>query len=170
MRNVTLVPQRNILESRLRIAAHYSRQPADLLAGHRIPFVRHRGRSLLLFAEELFCLAHFGALQVPDFSSDLIQRRSNHRQGPEIVRMAISLNDLRRNCCRLQPQARANLFLDLRRDMGEDSHGAGKLSYTHLFCSRSESRDIPWRLAIPVRQLDAAGDSFGGTAVRPPSL
>src|SRR5229473_7231923 len=97
MRNVALVPQRNIFKSRLCVAAHYSRQTADLLAGYRIALVRHGRRPLLLFAEELRRLVYFSALQVADFGRKLIQRGSNHRQSSEVMSMPVALNHLRGN-------------------------------------------------------------------------
>ena len=78
VRDVALVPQGNVFKSRLRVAAHHARQSADLLGGHGIALVRHGRRTLLLFAEELLGLAHFGALQVANLGRDLVQasRRS----------------------------------------------------------------------------------------------
>ena len=72
VRDVALVPQRDILKGRLRIGAHHARQAADLLAGHRIALVRHRRTALLALGEILLGLAHFGALQMPHFERDLL--------------------------------------------------------------------------------------------------
>ena len=66
------MPQRHVFKRRLRIGAHHARQPADLLAGDRIAFVRHGRAALLLLAEILFGLADFGPLQVPDLERDLV--------------------------------------------------------------------------------------------------
>src|SRR5256885_12902977 len=46
------------------------RSPANLLAGHGIPFMRHGRAAALLTSEGLFRLAHFGALKMADFRSE----------------------------------------------------------------------------------------------------
>src|SRR2546425_7283284 len=110
MRNIALVPERNVLESGLRIRAHHARQPADLLAGDGIPLVRHRRRSFLFFAEILFRFADFGALKMANLGSDFFERAGYHGKSGQISRMAVALNDLRRNCGGVSSQRRAEFF------------------------------------------------------------
>ena len=95
VRDVALVPEGDVLEAGLGIAAHHAREAADLLAGHGVALVRHGGGALLLFAEELFRFADFGALQVANLGGDLVQRRGNDGERAEVVRVAVALNDLR---------------------------------------------------------------------------
>jgi hypothetical protein len=56
-----------------RVAAHEAGEAADALRHDRVPLVRHGGRAFLFFAEELFGLAHFSALQVANLGCDLVQ-------------------------------------------------------------------------------------------------
>ena len=97
VRNIALVPERDVLESGLRVRSHHARQSRDLFAGHRIALVRHGRRALLLFAEIFFGLADFGALQVADFGGDLVERRCDRGERCQIVGMAVALNYLRRD-------------------------------------------------------------------------
>ncbi len=43
VRNVTLVPQGNVIEGNLSVGLHDARQTADLLHGDRVALVRHGG-------------------------------------------------------------------------------------------------------------------------------
>ena len=145
------MPQSNILEPSLRVGTHHAGQPADLLAGHRIAFVGHRGRALLLFAKKLFHLSNFGALQMPDLRSDLIQRAGNHRERSQIRSMTVALNHLGRDCRSIQSQASADFFFELGAEMGEGAHGAGKFTNPHIFRGALEASDITLHLRVPVR-------------------
>src|SRR5262245_8273838 len=80
MRDVALVPQRDVLERRVGVAAQQPRQPADLLAADRVALVRHRRRALLSLRERLLDLADLGLLQAADFQGELLQRRPRDRQ------------------------------------------------------------------------------------------
>jgi len=70
MRDVALVPQRDVLEGRLHVCADHPRQAANLFAGDRIALVRHGGAALLPARKILFGLAHFGALQMAHLQGD----------------------------------------------------------------------------------------------------
>jgi len=85
MRDVALVPQRNILEGGLRIAAQHARQPADLLAGNGILLVGIDEEPFLLLREILLCLAHLGPLQVPISNRDLVERGCHQGGGGNIA-------------------------------------------------------------------------------------
>ena len=148
------------------LRAHHARQAADLLAGDRIALVRHGRRSLLLFAEELFGLAHFGALQVANFGGDLVERGGDHGQRREIVRVAIALDDLRGDGRDLQSQARADLLFDVPASRCAKLPTAPEILPTRI-CSAAaiEARDVALRFGIPVGQLQAEGDGLGVDAV-----
>ena len=150
----------------LRVAADDAGEAADLLAGDGIALVRHGGRSLLLLAEELFGLADFGALQVADFGGDLVERRSDHGERGEIVRVAIALDHLRGDRRGFQSQARADLLFEFGREVGEDADRAGELSDAHVFGGGHEARDVALRFGIPVGELESEGDGLGVDAVR----
>ena len=70
--DVALVPEGDVLEGDLGVGADDAGEAADLLAGDRVPFMRHGRRALLLFAEELLGLADLGALEMTDFGGDLV--------------------------------------------------------------------------------------------------
>ena len=78
----------------------------------------------MLLAEIFFSLSDLGTLQVANFGRDLIERRSDHGERREIVRMAVALNDLRRHSCSFQSQAGAHFLLEFRRKVGKGADGA----------------------------------------------
>src|SRR2546423_2248189 len=97
MRDVAFVPQRYVLESRLRIRPHDSRQSANLFGSNRIALMRHGRATLLTFGKELLGLTYLGALQVPDFESNLLQTGHDQRQSGNVERVPVSLDHLGRN-------------------------------------------------------------------------
>src|SRR5437773_9768329 len=161
MRDIALVPERNVLESGLRVRAHHAGQAADLLASNWIPLVRHCRRAFLVFAEEFFRFADFGALKVANLSSNLVEARSDHSQSCKIRRMTIPLDHLRRNCGSFQSQARADFFFQLRAEVGKGADRPGELSYTHVVRRVLKTRDIALRFGIPVGQLDSKSNRLG---------
>ena len=77
VRDVTLVPERDVLERGRDVAAQDPGEAAELLALHRVPLVGHRARALLLTrAERLGDLADLGALQVTDLERERLDRRA----------------------------------------------------------------------------------------------
>src|SRR5688572_18501206 len=66
MRDVALVPERDVLHRGRDGGTHHTRQAAEILRQHRIALVRHRRGALLARGEILFGLADLGALQMPD--------------------------------------------------------------------------------------------------------
>ena len=101
------------------------RQPADLLAGHRIPLVRHRRAALLPGGERLLRLAHLGALQVPDFERDLLAERRSPAPAPRRRRRAGRAGSpARRSAAGFSPSSRADPLLGLRADVPERAHRA----------------------------------------------
>ena len=80
MRDVALVPERDVLETDDAVCANHSRDAADAFRNDRIALVRHRARTFLTFRETFLRLAHFGALPVTNIQRKLIQRRSDDRE------------------------------------------------------------------------------------------
>ena len=79
VRDVALVPERDVLEPDDRVAAHHARHPAQALRQDRVALVRHRRRSLLPLLETLLRLAHFRPLPVANLQGELLdatRRRS----------------------------------------------------------------------------------------------
>ena len=105
VRDVALVPQRDVLERRHRVAAQQPRQADDLLAADRVALVRHRRRALLPLAERLLDLADLGLLQAANLERELLERRGGDRQRRHQLGVAIALDDLRRHRRRLRARA-----------------------------------------------------------------
>ncbi len=83
VRDIALMPQGDVFHGGVEVSAHDAGEPADLLGGHRIALVRHRGRAFLTGAEGLLGFANFGALQVADFESDLFERARRSGRAPK---------------------------------------------------------------------------------------
>src|SRR5450631_3342804 len=81
------------------------------------------------------------------------------------MRVAVALDDLRGDRGGSQSQARADLFLEFGREVGEDSYRARELSYPHIFGRGHEARDVALRLGIPVSDFESEGDGLGVNAV-----
>ena len=114
VRDVALVPEGDVFESRLRVAADDAGEAADLLAGYGIALVGHGGGSFLLFAEEFLGLADFGALQVADLGGDFIQSGGDHRERREICGVAVALDDLATKLPRVSIRGGRRFFLRVR--------------------------------------------------------
>src|SRR6185295_13089787 len=95
MRDVTLVPERHVLERRLAVPANQAREADDLFAADRIALVRHGRRASLAPGEGLFQLADFGLLQPADFERKLLERGRRDREGGDKLGVSIALNHLR---------------------------------------------------------------------------
>ena len=96
VRDVALVPQRDVFERGLQVAAQHAREPAQLLRLDRVALVRHRARALLLaLAERLLGLAHLGALQVTDLERERLDARADRRARVQHLGVAIARQHLR---------------------------------------------------------------------------
>ena len=151
VRDVSLMPQRNVLHRRLDIRADDPRQTAHLFAGHRIALMGHCGGALLTLAERLFGFPNFGALQVPNFESDLLERCGQDRQRRDPCGVTVTGNHLRCNGRGLQVQPGADSFFRFRPDVPERAHGARNLADTEVFGRGREPRDIAPHLVVPKR-------------------
>ena len=88
MRDVALVPERDVLEPDERRRPHDAREPADALRDDGVPLVRHRGRALLPAAERLLDLAHLGSGEVADLERELLERRPQRARARSAARRA----------------------------------------------------------------------------------
>jgi len=73
VRDVALVPERDVLEPDDGGAAQHAGEPADALGDDGVPLVRHRGRALLPPAERLLHLGDLGASEVADLERELVE-------------------------------------------------------------------------------------------------
>ena len=104
--DVALVPERDVLDRRLRVPAQHARQAGDALGRDRVALVRHRARALLLpGAERLARLEHLGALEVADLGREPLEPGAGERDRLQQLGVAIARDDLRGD--RLGLQARA---------------------------------------------------------------
>ena len=94
VRDVALVPQRDVLEPGLGVAAQHARQPADALGGDRVALVRHRARALLAGPERLLDLAHLGALEMADLLREALEPGARERDRAQQLGVAVARHDL----------------------------------------------------------------------------
>jgi hypothetical protein len=80
MRDVALVPQRDVLEARYGGGTDDSRKSANPLGDDRVPLVGHRGGALLPARKRLLDFAHLRPRKVPDLERELVQRRGRDRE------------------------------------------------------------------------------------------
>ncbi len=166
MRDIALVPQRDVLVRRQRVGAHDARQAREVLAQDRVALVRHRGRALLPLAERLLRLAHLGALQMADLYRKLLERRGDAREHAEEMRVTIALNDLRRDRSRLQVHAPADVALDRGRYVRERPDRAGDLAHANLIDGTGKALQLAIEFGVEVRELQSERDRLGVDAVR----
>ena len=74
VRDIALMPQRDILHRRRHIGPHHAGEASEVLRQHRVALVRHRGRTLLALGEEFLGFQHLRALQVPDLRGEPLDR------------------------------------------------------------------------------------------------
>src|SRR5256886_12767211 len=96
-----------------------------------------------------------------NFRGDFVERAGYHGKSSEISRMAIALNNLRRNCGSFQSQARADFFFQLRAKVGKRADCPGELSYAHVLRRALKASDIALCFGIPVGQLDSKSNRLG---------
>jgi hypothetical protein len=167
VRDVALVPQRDVLEPGLQVPAQHPRQPAELLRLDRVALVRHRARALLLaLAEGLLGLAHLGALQVPDLERERLDRAPTDAHAYSTRRGDRAREHLRRGTGRAR--AFADVLLDERIDVGERADRARQLADRDHFARPQEPFAIAPHLQRPERELHAERRRLGVDAVRAP--
>ena len=163
--DVALVPEGDVFERRLGVAAQDAGKAADLFRGDGVLLVRHGRRALLLLAEVLLRLANFGALQVADFDGDLVEGAAEDGQRADVGGVAIALDDLRGYGRRLEAEAGADALFVLGLEVAEGADGARELADAHVFGGGVEAGEVALHLGIPVQQLETEGCRLGVDAV-----
>ena len=97
VRDVALVPERDILERGHDVASEHPREPGEVLAEDRVALVRHRRRALLPFGEKLLCLADLVSLPMANVRREPLDARADHRERRKERRVPIARDDLGRN-------------------------------------------------------------------------
>jgi hypothetical protein len=167
VRDVALVPQRDVLEAGQGRPSHDARETADPLGDDGVPLVRHRRRPLLPRAERLGDLGDLRPREVPDLERELVERAREHGQRREQLRVAVALEDLGRRRRRLQPEPLAGDSLDLRVGRGVRPHRAGELSDPHPGERALQPLAAPGKLEGPHRKFQAERRRLGMHPVRP---
>src|SRR5271156_3024408 len=165
VRDIALVPERDILQGREGIHAHHARQPADLFARYGIAFMRHRRAAALLAAKRFFHFAHFCALQVADFLRDALQRRGDDRECREILSVAVAFNYLGSDRCSREAQALADLLFDFRTQMRAGTNGAGNFADGDLLRGDLKAREIAAIFRVPIGDLQPESNRLGVNTV-----
>src|SRR5437016_3203968 len=165
MRDIALVPKRDIFECRLRIGAYNARQAGNLLAAYRIALVWHGRASALARGKGLLGLAHFGALQMTNLQGDFLQRGRDDRQRGKKFRVAVALDDLRSDRRRLEAKPPADGLFDFHAEMSGIADRAGNLPHRHLPRGMAEAFLIAAIFGEPVGDLEPEGDGLGVNAV-----
>ena len=112
----------------LQVAAQHARQPAELLALHRVALVRHRARALLLPARNGSSTSRdLGALQVADLERERLDARADRRARVQQLGVTVAREHLGRGH-RREPERRAHVLLDARIDVGVGADRARELA------------------------------------------
>src|SRR3977135_3724631 len=94
MRDVTLVPERDVLHPGQRVAAQQARDAGDALGRDRVALVGHRRAALLARTEGLLELSYLRSLQMADLDGEALEARAGERDRVQQLRVAIPRHDL----------------------------------------------------------------------------
>ena len=168
MRDVALVPERDVLERGHGVGADQAREPGDLLAADRIALVRHRRRALLAAAKRLFDFADLRLLQAADLEREFLERGGQNRQRRHELGVTIALDHLRGHGRGRETQAAADRLLDRRIEMRKHADGPGDLADGDDVARALHSDATALELRVPEGQLHAERHRLGVDAVRAP--
>ena len=165
MRDVALVPQRDVLERRRHRSAHDTCEAGQVFGQDRVALVRHRRRSLLTGREVFLGLAHLAALQVADFDGEALDRAGDDTERGEEHGVAVARDDLRRDWLDRKTQLVGNMCLDTRVDVGEGADGARDRAGRDAAPRRLEPFAVARELGIGLGQFQPEGGRLGMDAV-----
>jgi two-component system, OmpR family, response regulator RegX3 len=161
VRDVPLVPKRDVLEADRRRRAHNAGEPRETLRDDRIPLVRHRRRPLLAAAERLLHLSHLRSRQVADLGGEALERRRAHGKRRQKLGMPVARDDLRGNRLRHEAEPGACDPLDLWIAAAIDADGAGDLADADAGQGVLHAVRVTLELEGPAGELRAEGDGLG---------
>ena len=165
MRDVAFVPERDVFQRGLGIAAHHAGEAGEVFRQHRVALVRHGGGALLAFGEILLGLQDFGALQVADFGGEVFDGAGDHGERCEERGVAVARDDLRRDGFGFEAQRLRDVFFDARVDLRERADGAGDGAGRDFFARGDQACAGAFELDIEARELDAERRGLGVDAV-----
>ncbi len=136
-----------------------------MLAGDGVALVRHGARTLLLLREELLGFTDFGALEMADLGSDLVERGGEDGERGDVGGVAVALDDLGGNIDRLEAERGADGLFVLRFEVAEGADGAGELADAEVLGGGVEALEVALNFRVPEQELEAEGGGFGVDAV-----
>jgi hypothetical protein len=139
--------------------------PSEVLGQHRIALVRHRRAALLAFGEELFGLAHLGALQMADFGGQVLDRSGDNGEAGKEGGVPVARDDLRGDRLDGKAELLGDMLLHPRIHIGEGADGAGDGAGRDLGARRHQPRAVADEGSIVSRELDAESGGLGMDAV-----
>ena len=165
VRDVALVPQRDVFHAGGEVAAQHAGETAELLALHRVALVGHRARALLRPGpERLLDLAHLGALQVTDLERERLDRGPHRRARVEHLGVTVAGEHLRGGH-RLQAERPAHVGLDRGVDVGVGADRARQLADGDRGPGPGEALPVAAHLQGPQGELHAERGGLGVDAV-----
>ena len=164
VRDVTFVPERDVLEAGAQIAPQQAGQTAEPLRQNRVALVRHGGASLLAGAEGLFGLTQLASGQMADLRAHQLDGGADRRAGPEILGVTVACDHLRRRH-RLQAERGADMGFDGGIDVRVGTHGAGQLADGDRIACLAHTAPVAIGLERPQGELGPEGGRFRVHAV-----
>ncbi len=161
MRDVPLVPERNVLEPDRGGRAHDPRKPADTFGDLRIAFVRHCRRPLHPARERLLDLAHLSASEVADLRGETVEGARKQRERRKQLGVPVTRDHLGRERIGLETEALARDSLDLRVQSGVGPDRARELSHTIGLQRSDEPSAAAVELEGPAGELPAERHRLG---------
>ena len=165
MRNVTLVPQGDVVEGNLRVGLHDARQAADLLHGDGVALVRHGGAALLTLTERFLGLECIGLLQIANLGSDALTGGRGGGENAGEVGVMIAANNLRGQRVVNQAQVLADIFLDKRLDGAVRADSARDGTKGNVLAGILKTVQIALEFPGPRAKLHAKGHRLGMDAM-----
>ena len=163
------MPEGDVLEPGLGVAAQDARQPADALGGDRVSLVRHRRRAFLgAGGERLLDLAHLRPLEVADLLAEALDPGAGERDRLQDVGMAVARDDLGGDLLGPQPEPVHDCSLDARRGRGVGADGAGELADRSLREGFAQAGQVAVRLEREAGEAEPEAGRLGVDAVGTP--
>src|SRR5215217_3647390 len=152
MRDIALMPKRDILQTNDTIRSNHSGYSTDAFRDNWIALMRHRAGTFLSFRKTFLRLANLSALPVANIERKLFQRRCDDRKCGQVLSVDISLDDLGGNRSRLQSKTSADTFLNRWIEMRERSDRATDLSHGDCLPSSHQAFLIAPHFVEPKRE------------------
>ena len=165
VRDVALMPQRDVIERDLGVGLHDAGEATDLLKRNGIALVRHSRAALLALAERLLHLEGVGLLEAADLGSDTVASRSGSGEHAGQVRMVIARDNLGGQRVVCQTEMLADILLDERVDGAVGANRSGDGSEGDVLAGVHQAVEVTLKLPGPAAELHTEGHGLGVDAV-----